>query len=390
MNLDAAKISHLNLEEAKIELSNFIDTQINWTSFEITLNEADHQKFANPALKAIETLYSIKSKCSDYYNKEAEKIEMNKKHAENLFSKLIDQLKYLIEKVNSTKKISLEEARRPLDCILASISRTSLNFLQEFETLYLDFSNNFSEINNLIQNFDYFEDIGYKIEKLYLPNEFPFEGYTCYNFSNGDWYIGQWGNHKFNGKGAYYHIETDTYYEGEFENNCLIKGRNRDSRGNAYLGSFKNNCKNGQGIQVYANGNIYEGSWVDNYPNGEGTLHYSLGGSSSGTFDNGKLNGKGQEVYTNGDTYEGDFVDGLKHGHGIYKYSCGDYYEGHWQYDLKNGKGKLVYHKKGCYEGDFQDDKKHGFGKEISFKTKEVYIGFFRNDTKSGFGKLSQ
>jgi len=44
------------------------------------------------------------------------------------------------------------------------------------------------------------------------------EGYGKYIWENGDYYIGQWKNGLFNGKGTYYNSNKKIKYEGDFIN----------------------------------------------------------------------------------------------------------------------------------------------------------------------------
>ena len=72
-----------------------------------------------------------------------------------------------------------------------------------------------------------------------------------YHHPNGDKYIGEWKDDKFEGNGIYL-FKNGERYEGE-----LIKGR-----------------KKGQGKYYYTNGNTYTGAWNDNKKSGYGVYIY--------------------------------------------------------------------------------------------------------------------
>ena len=54
--------------------------------------------------------------------------------------------------------------------------------------------------------------------------------------------------------------------------------------GERYVGEFKEGKYNGQGIEILPNGSKYEGEWQDGNFNGKGTYTFSKGGSFVGSW----------------------------------------------------------------------------------------------------------
>ena len=123
--------------------------------------------------------------------------------------------------------------------------------------------------------------------------------FGSWTFSNGDKYVGEFEDGKYNGQGTY-----------------------TEANGNKYAGEFKDGVRNGQGTYIFSSGEKYIGDWKDNKYNGQGnnTNILGIGNAYFGEFRDGIFNGQGIYTFTNGDKYVGEWKDGKINGLGI-KYS---------------------------------------------------------------------
>ncbi|MCK5538571.1 MAG: hypothetical protein KAI79_17230 [Bacteroidales bacterium] len=86
-------------------------------------------------------------------------------------------------------------------------------------------------------------------------------GYGTYISKQGDRYIGQWLDTRYNGQGLLYETNGDIYV-GEF-----IDGRKEGygkqfwSNGERYIGYWKNNKIDGRGMYIYRNGSLLNAFW---------------------------------------------------------------------------------------------------------------------------------
>ena len=73
------------------------------------------------------------------------------------------------------------------------------------------------------------------------PSSLPYDNcYGSYTFSNGNTYVGEWQNNKYNGQGTF-----------------IFKS------GDKYEGQFKDNKYHGQGTFTWVDGEKYEGTFKD-------------------------------------------------------------------------------------------------------------------------------
>ena len=61
------------------------------------------------------------------------------------------------------------------------------------------------------------------------------------------------------------------------------------ANGDKYVGEFRDDKYNGQGTYTYANGDKYVGEWRDGLPNGQGTYTSADGRVKEGIWENGEL-----------------------------------------------------------------------------------------------------
>ena len=115
----------------------------------------------------------------------------------------------------------------------------------------------------------------------------PSSGYfhNCFGtrtFANGDRYVGEFKDNKYNGQGTYFFLADNQLngnkYIGEFKDGNLNgQGTLTFADGDKYLGQFKNGTQHGQGTYTSANGNQFFGEWKDGMRNGQGTMYASNG-----------------------------------------------------------------------------------------------------------------
>ena len=76
---------------------------------------------------------------------------------------------------------------------------------------------------------------------------------------------------------------------GDFKNHCygIINHRN----GERYVGEIRDFKYNGQGTYLFLNGNIYEGEFKDGIQDGYGSFKFSNGDKYEGGFKNGLFPG---------------------------------------------------------------------------------------------------
>ena len=67
--------------------------------------------------------------------------------------------------------------------------------------------------------------------------------------------------------------------ENNYENHCF--GTINHKNGEKYVGEIKNYKYNGKGIYLYINGNTYEGEFKDGIQEGNGVFNFSNGGNEN-------------------------------------------------------------------------------------------------------------
>jgi protein-L-isoaspartate(D-aspartate) O-methyltransferase len=86
-------------------------------------------------------------------------------------------------------------------------------------------------------------------------------------FGKGEWegdkYVGEFKNGKYDGQGTYTHI-SGAKYVGEYKDDSRHVGTYTFANGNKYVGEWKDDKYHGQGILTYASGSTESGIWADN------------------------------------------------------------------------------------------------------------------------------
>ena len=109
------------------------------------------------------------------------------------------------------------------------------------------------------------------------------------------------------GKGVYNYGDGKRVYRGEFEFGKKHGiGKINWSDKNYYIGEFKDDRINGKGLKVYENGNIYYGDFVQNQKCGEGVFKWPRGYVYIGQFRNNKVEGKGYQFFPDGSKFESE------------------------------------------------------------------------------------
>ncbi len=80
--------------------------------------------------------------------------------------------------------------------------------------------------------------------------------------------------------------------------------------GNKYVGEFRDHKPNGKGTWTGANGNKYVGEWRGSQPHGQGTYTWANGDKYVGEFRDDKMHGQGTFTYASGRIEEGIWHDG--------------------------------------------------------------------------------
>ncbi len=122
-------------------------------------------------------------------------------------------------------------------------------------------------------------------------------------FLNGDYYVGNIVNDKFEGQGQYqfwyikkgqYTSWNEYFYKGEFKNGKFEGEGDYKSTEFNYIGTFKVGKRQGQGWIRWKNDTEYKGEFANDKVNGIGILEKRNYFKYEGEFINGNKNGKGK------------------------------------------------------------------------------------------------
>lgn len=165
--------------------------------------------------------------------------------------------------------------------------------------------------------------------------------------------------------------------------NCF--GTFASADGDKYVGEFKDGKYNGQGTYTFANGDNYMGEWKGDMPNGQGTFTFANGAKYVGEFTDGIYNGQFIVTYTNGDKYVGQYKDGKRNGQGTYKYADGTEYVGEFKDDKYNGQLIVSYPNGDSFSGRYQSEKRNGDGTYI-WKDGSRFVGTWKDGLPTNDG----
>lgn len=200
----------------------------------------------------------------------------------------------------------------------------------------------------------------------------------------------------------------DDYYMGNAytnDNNIPIahgSGKYVDEQGNTYLGEFLNHKFEGEGTMQYNVGHfmdenyepidptyehlpvMYVGEWKGGFRHGTGKAILLNGSTYEGAFNYDEIHGRGKLTYNNGDYYIGEFNCGIQYGTGsLYASNHVKLYEGHWVNNAFHGKGSYFFPNGNIhYKGNWYNSLAHGIG--ILYKeSKDVdFYGLFEHGNR--------
>lgn len=220
-------------------------------------------------------------------------------------------------------------------------------------------------------------------------------GYGKYEWSNGDYYIGNFMSSKPQGKGSFYY-KSGSKYIGEFKNGKRHgTGTYTWYYGKKHTGQWMDDKQSGQGTLYLADGTIKSGVWKDGEYQGKideatgcifgdcndgfGTYVWPSGEKYSGNWVSGRRKGQGTNYFSTGERYEGEWLDDLRHGYGTNYYVSGEVKAGMWEYDRYIGSSNNNY---GCISGDCSN----GYG-VYTWESGERYEGYWQFDNTDNIGK---
>ena len=225
------------------------------------------------------------------------------------------------------------------------------------------------------------------------PSSFPQKNIFFFDpikFPSSEIYKGSWdSNKKRQGFGISISADGNTLYKGNWESDKIGDfGLFLEKNGNYYLGQIKEGKFEGKGELKIEGISKYNGEFKNDLPEGKGIFEdYENNYKYDGDWSLGKKNGRGVLEFTDGTKYEGDFKNDLYDGNGIIKFNNGNVYEGEFVEGNIKGKGKFVWNDGKKYDGDYEDFMKNGFGK-FFWKEKKYYEGQWLNNKQHGQGKI--
>ena len=187
-------------------------------------------------------------------------------------------------------------------------------------------------------------------------------GFGRFSWTNSNVYSGQWQQNKMWGHGCF-----------QFSN------------GNVFIGTFVADNKDGIGKFTWSNGDTYEGCWAKDEMNGAGTTRYANGNVYSGEHMSNLKHGKGQMEWASGDKFDGEWRKGMIEGCGSFLYSDGGKYTGEWHQDRRHGQGSMLHANGDQYKGAWANDMRHGDG-TCEYANSDTFVGCFVDNLRQGWG----
>jgi hypothetical protein len=136
---------------------------------------------------------------------------------------------------------------------------------------------------------------------------------------------------------------TDGVYEGMwFEGKRHGLGKLITSNGDKYIGNFLDDRYNGRGTYYWSNGRVYDGDWISGNMCGYGKMTYADNSYYEGSFDNDKRNGFGTMYEMNGQISAGAWKDDRYNGFVLIKFGNGSIDWGAWRSGNKIGTHRLT------------------------------------------------
>jgi hypothetical protein len=139
--------------------------------------------------------------------------------------------------------------------------------------------------------------------------------------SSGVVYEGGYKDGKRHGQGHYV-FATGAKVEGTFQRGVLVHGEYSFPNGDSYVGDFKDDKFDGQGEWTGSNGDRYKGAWKAGMRHGQGEAELKQGDSYVGEFLHDAIHGLGKYRFANGDLFNGQFSQGFIHGLGEYTFQA--------------------------------------------------------------------
>jgi len=132
--------------------------------------------------------------------------------------------------------------------------------------------------------------------------------------------------------------------------------------GDVYKGNSLNGVRNGLGTYIWSDGQKYVGNWSNGKRDGSGTMYYVNGDKYIGEYKNNKMHGEGTYTWANGNIYKGSWKSDIREGFGSYYWKSGDRYVGEWKASKQHGKGTYKWPNGDKYVGNFKFNRKDGYG----------------------------
>ncbi len=192
--------------------------------------------------------------------------------------------------------------------------------------------------------------------------------FGTFHFFNGDKYVGEFRDGKFNGQGTYFNLANNKW------------------KGDKYIGGYKDDMKHGHGNYISASGDEYVGDYKDGRMHGNGTYYFRKNGIAHGDkyvgeFRDGNQNGWGTYTYADGRKYIGEYLNGNMHGEGTLVWTDGTNLVGTFEFGrILNGEGTFVYSSGERVVGKFQNGQLNGYAIEFNSDGSVKKEGIFKDD----------
>ena len=239
--------------------------------------------------------------------------------------------------------------------------------IKEMESNLETFENNFKKSNNIFERPPFLFKKDNSKYKGFWNIKGEKSGFGIFIDSQGNKYIGQWEQNKFNGRGRILSINGD-YYEGDLykgliegegffyskKDNYKYFGEFKENKFHGkgkiiyiekqitYVGEFKDGYKHGFGKLIFPDNSYYEGNFENNNYNGNGKFRFSDGRTYNGQWKQNNIDGKGIFTWGEETKYNGYYKNNQREGTGVYSFGC-NLYDGNWVNGMPHGEGTLLY-----------------------------------------------